>query len=202
MIVQGMRDLARLDPDLDDLVLRLGFVCLVEVAQPGALERFTPTRASALKEPPEERFVFMGQAAAITLAQMNIANFGSTHAICDVIEHFISGQLRGLSALAKHVNRSEAETVVRRASQLTQLLSREAASPKSFAADKEECARLAQLLHPLRASNGIVFALAANLGTLARLHGWTAADATEIIRSVDKGVQAGEAARDEERTKR
>lgn len=202
MIVQGMPDLQGLDSELLDLVARLETACLLEALEAGALERFIPTRSNVLQEPPEERLVHVVQAAAIALGRLSAAHRTGTERMADIVDAFASGQLAGLAKLGHLIDGAQAEVTVRRANHFTRLFAGEAATRGHITIDEPMRQRLTQHVFPRHQIYRVLCALASSLGTLARLHGWQPADAKKIIERAHEGVLAGEAAREEESTRR
>lgn len=196
-----MPDLQGLDAVLLELVERLDVACLFEAVQPGALEQLIPSRSSAFQEPPPERFVHVARAAAITLGRVTTASRGDIKLVCRVVTGFRTGQLAGLGALASCMNHEGADLVVRRAKQFERLLVSEAGVEKSFRSDDAK-KKLGHMLPARVLLHHVACALASALGTLAKLHGWTADDVTSIIMTAHEGVLAGEAARHDEGARR
>lgn len=191
-----MPDLDDINSELLDLVSRIESACACEAAQPGALARLGAAHVSALREPTRERLVFVVQAASIALGRLTASLRVQLSAVSDIVERFAQGQLVGLSALSRHVNRSSAELLLHREAELQRLLSAEATSAGAIRIDDESRNMLARSRPPLSAVGDVVYALAVALGTLAKLHGWNGAEVVQIVQQTHEGVQAGEVARE------
>lgn len=204
MLGGGMHDVVDgLDQQLLDFVSRLETACLLEVAQPGTLERLAPARHAALQEPTTQQLVHVAQAGCIVVGRLSATGRLSIASVCKVMETFAVDQVEGLSTFPPVVGRSGVALVVRREQQLSRLLTCEAAVPRSVQVTEEMGETLARVRVLKQLVIGVVAALASALGTLARLHGWDARELTQLVQTAHDGVRAGEeAAHEEARTKR
>jgi hypothetical protein len=168
---------------------------LLEAVQPGALERVIPSNAPVLSEPADKQILRVAQAAIIALGRLSATYRVGRESVCEVAGRFHEGQLAGLSALARYVHSRDADRAAQRAALLQQLITQEASSPKSVDVHANVRQWLAQSQPTPDVVRPVVFALAAGVGSFARLRGWAANEVTLIIRKTHEGVLAGEAAR-------
>lgn len=192
-----------LDQQLLDFVSRLEIACLLEVSQPGSLERFTPVRAAVFQDPASQQLVHVARAGCIVVGRLSATSRLNIVSVCKVLETFALDQVEGLSTFAPVVGRSGVALAVRREQQLSRLLMCEAAASGSVQVTEEMSATLVRVRVLKQLVIGVVAALASALGSLARGQAWDARELMQLVQTAHDGVRAGEeAAHEETRTKR
>lgn len=184
-----MPELSQFERQLLEDVGRMEMVCLFEAAQPGRLASVA-SLSSAAAEPTEERCVHVGRVAAITLGRLSV----DVEETCAIVEAFSKGQYQGLSVLALRINSTQASELVAHASQFMQMLSFEATGVGTVALDEKSRTVLDGAMPPPFRVRLVTCAFAAAFGSFIKLRGWSAADATQLVRTTFDGVRAGEAA--------
>lgn len=192
-----------LEHQLLDFVSRLETVCLLEVSQPGTLERMAPARPAVFQEPTAQKLVHVARAGCIVVGRLSATSRLNIASVCKVMETFALDQVEGLSTFAPVVGRSGVALAVRREQQLSRLLTCEAATSGSVQVTEEMGEKLARVRVLKQLVVGVVASLASALGTLARLQGWDVRELIQLVQTAHDGVRAGEeAAHEETRTKR